>query len=135
MTPRQSFILLFGLLCFLSCSSSKPTTTATSTNVKEELDEKNRINLSLLDRLVQKPGIIRRNGVPVLAKTSNSFSSSGTQEPLYILDGYEIGNSFSSLNEAVKSYNVKTIKVLSSADANMYGTRAANGVIVVTTYK
>lgn len=127
-------ILLFVITGLPSCNSSKQTTSS-KMNVKEELDEKNRANFSLLDRLVQLPGIIRRNGVPVLAKTSNSFSSSGTQEPLYILDGYEIGNSFASLNEVVKSFNVKTVKVLSSADANMYGTRAANGVIVVTTYK
>lgn len=129
-----SFIILLVVTGSLSCSSYQKTTTS-KTNVKEELDQKNRTNLSLLDRLVELPGVIRRNGVPVLSKTSNSFSSSATQEPLYILDGYELGNSFSSLNEAVKSFNVKTIKVLSSADANRYGTRAANGVIVVTTYK
>ncbi|WP_419213426.1 TonB-dependent receptor plug domain-containing protein [Maribacter sp. X9] len=126
-------VLLINTLSF-SCSSSKQTTTSHS-NFKEELDEKNRTNLSLLDRLVQLPGIIKRNGVPVFTKSSGSFGSSETQQPLYILDGYEIGNSFSSLNEAVKSFNVKKIIVLSSADAGMYGTRAANGVIVITTYK
>ncbi|TLP71198.1 TonB-dependent receptor plug domain-containing protein [Maribacter sp. ACAM166] len=118
----------------LSCSSAQKTIIDKPT-IREELDEKNRSNFTLLERISQMPGIIKRNGIPVLSKTSNSFSSTGTQEPLYILDNYEIGNSFSSLNEAVKSFNIKKMKILSSSDAAMYGTRASNGVIVVTTYK
>ena len=135
MKYRSLFIaILLGIGLSFSCSSSKQTTTSHS-NFKEELDEKNRTNLSLLDRLVKLPGIIKKNGVPVLAKSSNSFNAAVTQEPLYILDGYVIGNSFASLNEAVKSFNVKKIRVLSSADAGIYGSRAANGVIVITTYQ
>lgn len=131
----RSILLLFIIsTTIISCGSSQKSTT-TKSNIKEELEEKNRTNFTLLQRLSQMPGIVSRNGVPVLTKTSNSFSNTGTQEPLYILDGYEIGNSFSSLNEAVKSFNVKNIKILSSADAAMYGTRASNGVIVITTYK
>lgn len=127
------FLFVFATLS-ISCSSTKSTSTTSKRDIKTELDEKNRTNFSLLERILQMPGVINRNGVPVFSKTSNSFNATSTQEPLYILDGYEIGNSFSSLNEAVKSFNVKKIKILSSSDAAMYGTRASNGVIVVTTY-
>ncbi|WP_405379713.1 TonB-dependent receptor plug domain-containing protein [Maribacter sp. LLG6340-A2] len=134
MNYKAIIFTLFITATLISCGSSQKTTSEKS-NIKAELDEKNRTNFTLLERIIQMPGIINRNGKPVFAKTSNSFSNTGTQEPLYILDGYELGNSFSSLNEAVKSFNVKKIRILSSADAAMYGTRAANGVIIVTTYK
>lgn len=134
MNYRAILFILVLATTIISCGSSQKTT-ADKSNIKEELEEKNRTNFTLLERVTQMPGIINRNGVPVFTKTSNSFSSTGTQEPLYILDGYELGNSFSSLNEAVKSFNVKKIKILSSADAAMYGTRASNGVIIITTYK
>ncbi|TVZ16392.1 TonB-dependent receptor [Maribacter sp. MAR_2009_72] len=134
MDKRTLYYLLVVMMTLNSCGSSQNTITKKG-NVAEELDEKNRTNFTLLERISKMPGIVSRNGVPVLSKTSNSFSNQGRQEPLYILDGYEIGTSFASVNEAVDSFNVKKIRILTSAEAGMYGSRASNGVIIITTYK
>lgn len=72
--------------------------------------------------------------MPIINKTSNSFASGGSQEPLYVLNNQIIGNSFHSINELIDSYNVKKIVILSGADAAGYGTQGANGVIKITSY-
>lgn len=114
-----------------SCNSSK-TASGTNTDLKKELNEKNRGNVSLLDRIRRKPGIVIRGGVPILNKASNSFSA-GNPEPLYVLNSYVVGSSFRSVNQLVDNFNVKEVKVLAGAEASEYGSRGANGVIIITT--
>lgn len=81
-------------------------------------------------------------------------SITGSNQPLYVVDGVPINNSFSSGNATENSMNVnakvdfgnsaadinpadiETISVLKGAAAsNLYGSRAANGVIMITTKK
>ncbi len=63
-----------------------------------------------------------------------SSSLYGNNEPLYILDGVPYqpgpGGSLSGINP----YDIESIKVLKdAADITMYGSRGANGVIVIKT--
>ncbi|HYQ59225.1 MAG TPA: TonB-dependent receptor plug domain-containing protein, partial [Draconibacterium sp.] len=79
-------------------------------------------------------------------------SITGSNQPLYVVDGVPINNSYSSGNATENSMNVnakvdfgnsasdinpadiETISVLKGAAAsNLYGSRAANGVIMITT--
>ncbi|WP_071146265.1 SusC/RagA family TonB-linked outer membrane protein [Bacteroides ihuae] len=71
--------------------------------------------------------------------------NSDSQEPLYVIDGYiypndmKVGNSSENLGAA--AFNnldpsvIESISVLKDAAAAVYGARAANGVILVTTKK
>ncbi len=127
------FVFFFSVCMVSSCKSSKSTSNVTS-ELNEDLNKKNRGNVTLLDQIRRKPGIIIRNGVPILNKAANSFSSNSVQEPLYVLNSYVVGSSFRSINELVDNFNVKEIKVLSGPDASEYGSRGANGVIKITTY-
>ncbi|MGJ8715677.1 MAG: hypothetical protein ACSHXG_11285 [Maribacter stanieri] len=122
-----------AIILMVSCSATN-TSKSDNTSLDTELREKNRANLSLLQRIRQKPGVILQNNVPVLNKTTNSFDSGGNQEPLYVLNNQVIGNSFNSVNELIDSYNVKKIIILSGADAASYGTQGSNGVIKITSY-
>jgi TonB-linked SusC/RagA family outer membrane protein len=57
------------------------------------------------------------------------FSSFGNNEPLYVIDGVPNGN-LSSLNPN----DIESMQVLKdAASASVYGARASNGVIIVTT--
>ena len=70
---------------------------------------------------------------------------STAQQPLFVIDGYiypndiKIGNSTQNLGaEAFNNLDpseVESISVLKDASAAVYGARAANGVILVTTKK
>lgn len=125
---------VFVLLVLSSCSSTKSTNNS-ETNLAEELNQKNSISMTLLQRMQQKPGILIRNGVPVLQKALNSQSGFGNPEPLYILDGQTMGNSFNSINDLVDNAMVKKIEVLFGPSAAGYGAQAGKGVIKITTLK
>lgn len=80
-------------------------------------------------------------------RDTNSLKSVGSQaqEPLFVIDGYiypndmKVGNSTQNLgSEAFNNLDpseVESITVLKDASAAVYGARAANGVILVTTKK
>jgi TonB-linked SusC/RagA family outer membrane protein len=58
-------------------------------------------------------------------------SISGNNDPLYIIDGFQGGNP-ADLN----AYDIESIEVLKDASATaIYGSRGANGVILITTKK
>ncbi|OJZ01224.1 SusC/RagA family TonB-linked outer membrane protein [Sphingobacterium sp. 40-24] len=98
--------------------------------------------------------IVQSSGVPgsgfqVQIRGKNSLRSDGNN-PLYIVDGVPIGNevktfgftsailpmsSISPLN-SINPNDIESIEVLKDADATaIYGSRGANGVILVTTKK
>ena len=82
-------------------------------------------------------------------RTSGLFSEIGStsQEPLYVIDGYvypndmTVGKGGTSENLGATAFNnldpssIESISVLKDASAAVYGARAANGVILVTTKK
>ncbi len=68
-------------------------------------------------------GTVRIRGI-------GSFNSG--QDPLYVIDGMPTTQTLNSLNSA----DIESIQVLKdAASASIYGSRAANGVIIITTKK
>lgn len=69
-------------------------------------------------------------GVAPSIRVRGTGSISADNEPLVIIDGFPITGGLSSINTA----DVKSIEILKdAASAAIYGSRAANGVIMVTT--
>lgn len=132
---KLAYLLGFTLILdTVGCSSTKKKET-TSMNVEQELEQKNRGQVSLLTRIRQLPGVSLKNGVPVINKASNTLNSRDFGEPLYVLNGQVIGNSFSRIDELVDSFNVKKIEVVAGPDASFYGAQGAKGVIKITTFQ
>ena len=82
------------------------------------------------------PGMtVTTNGSPIGTGTVRirgigSFNSS--QDPLYIVDGVPTNNALNSLN----TNDIESMQVLKdAASASIYGSRASNGVIIITTKK
>lgn len=80
------------------------------------------------------PGVtITNNGSPsgtatIRVRGIGSFNSS--QEPLYIVDGVPLTSAMNTFN----SNDIESMQVLKdAASASIYGSRAANGVIIITT--
>ena len=75
------------------------------------------------------------NGQPgstpaIQIRGNGSFSSSS--EPLYVVDGVQFGGDLSSLN----SNDIESLTILKdAASTSLYGSRAANGVVLITTKK
>ncbi len=126
-------VLPVCLSIFLASCGSSGHTTASQPSVKESLENQNRIGISLLNQIRRMPGITIRNGVPVFTKSTHDISIGSPIEPLYILNGYPVGNSFADVDQLVDNVNVEKIEALTDTEASFYGSRAANGVILITT--
>ncbi len=126
------FLVVLAVTTLVSCGTAKDNSGAS--NLNEELSEKNRGQIPLLTKIRQLPGISLQNGVPVVVKAAAITSQYDNSEPLYVLNGQIIGNSFRSIDQIVDNFNVKKIKLLTGPDASIYGTQGAKGVIEITTF-
>lgn len=85
------------------------------------------------------------SGVRILIRGVNSLSASGNNQPLFVVDGVPINNSYSDpgayggmdYGNAASDINpsdVESISILKGASAAaLYGSRAVNGVVLITT--
>lgn len=94
--------------------------------------------LSSLDKILEGRIVGYQDG-----KIRGTTSMNGLTTPLYVIDGFPIENTkfnqYFSLEENLPNLNledIETITVLKDAAASsIYGARAANGVVVITTKK
>lgn len=61
----------------------------------------------------------------------NSFNLS--TEPLFVLDGQVMSGGYASIYASVAVPDIDNINVLKGSEASLYGSRGANGVIVINT--
>lgn len=120
-----------------SKTATKAKTTTSSITVGAETLE-NRPNISVLNSIQgTAPGIVvnSASGSPGSGKFNilirGASSLNGSTDPLYVIDGViTSGSQFRNLN----SYDIETFSILKDAQATaIYGNRAANGVVVITT--
>lgn len=120
-----------------SKTATKAKTTSSSVTVGAETLE-NRPNISVLNSIQgTAPGIVINSGsgspgsgkFNILIRGMSSLN--GSRDPLYVVDGViTSGSQFRNLN----SYDIETFSILKDAQATaIYGNRAANGVVVITT--
>lgn len=152
---RLIIVFIAALTCvgLFGCSSSSPTrtveeetvndgyskqkesesTSATSTVTPSEQDKDYATDLSdLLQGHASGVQVSRTNGgVRVLVRGPNSFNASNS--PLYVVDGVPVSTGANGV-VPVNPRDVKSITVLKDASATgIYGSRGANGVIVIET--
>lgn len=71
-------------------------------------------------------------GSPISVRVRGTNSIQGSNEPLYVIDGFPYSNNPTLLNNA----DIESIEVLKDASATaIYGSRGANGVVLITTKK
>lgn len=83
----------------------------------------------------QFPGVtLQRNpggGVRINIQGATSFH--GSTEPLYVVDGMSIMPGPNGTLSFLNTKDIQSIEVLKGASASVYGSRGANGVILITT--
>lgn len=81
---------------------------------------------------VQVTSVSGEPGAPASIRIRGGNSIQGDNEPLWVIDGTIVGQNF-NLN-TINSNDIESIDILKDASAvSIYGTRGANGVILVTT--
>lgn len=91
---------------------------------------------SLADYLQNVPGVNvsgSGNSAYITIRGISSFNT--TNEPLYVIDGHSVGNSYVEANRIVTPEDIDYVRVLKGPDASIYGVRGANGVIEIVTKK
>ena len=127
-------LVLLGFALTTSCGASKSTNSGPS-DIQKSMDDRNSNVIPLITRIRRIPGVTVENGVPIFIKRQNTMQAGGRAEPLYVVDGLIVGNSYRAVKDLVLPVDVESIKGLSGADASFYGARGANGVIIITTKK
>jgi TonB-dependent SusC/RagA subfamily outer membrane receptor len=72
-------------------------------------------------------------GGRIIVRIRGTTSINGSNAPLYVVDGKAVKAAPGGALPSVNPYAVESIRVLKGPAASAYGSRGANGVIVVTT--
>jgi TonB-dependent SusC/RagA subfamily outer membrane receptor len=86
--------------------------------------------------MAKVPGILvsRTPGGSISIRIRSGSSVNGYGEPLYVVDGITILPQADGALEGINPYDIASIEVLKdAASMSMYGSRGANGVIVIKT--
>uniref|UniRef100_UPI003594371A SusC/RagA family TonB-linked outer membrane protein n=1 Tax=Persicitalea sp. TaxID=3100273 RepID=UPI003594371A len=68
-------------------------------------------------------------GAPISVRIRGTNSIVGSNEPLYVIDGFPVSSA-----EVINNSSIKSIEILKDASAiAIYGSRASNGVVLITT--
>ena len=152
----KHLFLLVAVFYIFGCSGSKTSTNAqqdgpkvvdtgygealakdvNQSNVMVNPNENEPANVSLGDMIRRLPGVQvmgRGNNLSIKVSGAESFMS-GT-DPLFVVNGTAIGTNYATVASTLHPNDVKSISVLKGPDAAIYGTRGANGVILIRTNK
>ncbi len=100
-------------------------------------DETHTQHMTRVEELLERiPGVRvtpRGDGTyAVVVRGSTSLSAASQSDPLFVIDGVPVSDGVGVLN-AIAPQDVERIDVLKDSEASIYGSRAANGVILVRT--
>ncbi|MBK6947663.1 MAG: TonB-dependent receptor plug domain-containing protein [Haliscomenobacter sp.] len=118
-------------------TTRKEALTGSVTSIKSEAIAKRPINNVTTVLEGAAPGVVTQtaNGQPgsgISVRIRGFGSINATQDPLYVLDGVPYTGGTSNINPD----DVESISILKDASATaLYGSRAANGVVIITTKK
>ncbi|MFK7935302.1 MAG: TonB-dependent receptor plug domain-containing protein [Saprospiraceae bacterium] len=97
--------------------------------------EVNNGNLTLADYLRRIPGVqVRGSGTNASVTVRGGGSMGGSNSPLYVIDGSQVGNDYGGVASQVDPNDIKSVRVLKDASAtSAYGMQGSSGVIVIKT--
>lgn len=112
-----------------------PADNTNQSNIMVHPNKNQPTNMDLTDMIRKLPGVRIQGGRGASAQITvggpSSFISDTT--PLFVVNGTSVGNDFSMVYNTVRPQDVVSMSVLKGSDATIYGTRGANGVIVIRT--
>lgn len=122
------------VLTVLGCSKNNAAYQVNNPDPRNSVEiGQNNKTLSLKDYLIRLPNLYWDQNRIMLKETS-SITSQG--EPLYVIDGTNVGKSYSAVEGLIDPNDIKSVRVLSSAsETSFYGLNGVNGVILIKSKK
>lgn len=138
-----ALLSMFCFVCLLSCTATKDnfreTQTVSEADQSNTSNESSELNIPL-EQYLRKISGLRITGAGSNAKVeiqgiSNTSLISG-KNPLFVLDGRNVGTNLGSVSQLVQTNQIKSVQVLKTAsETSFYGVQGASGVIVIKTKK
>ena len=154
---KKAYLLLIAMAALLmACNTHKGFVSSPSQNQDPKVDlgytyansdihagsastlkTKNEVG-SLSEFMRKVPGLLvygnGQNATIRVRAVTNSFY--GNNDPLFIIDGTRVGNSFSTVAGMLSAGEVERVTVLKDpSDTGIYGFAGSNGVIIIRTKK
>jgi TonB-dependent SusC/RagA subfamily outer membrane receptor len=146
-------IVLISVFTLLSCSSNRNITQSDAGEPKivdrgyDQVLEKDATkktgtvkpnenapsNRTLADMIRSLPGVTvtgSDDNPRIIVGGMGSFSNN---EPLFVINGSAVGLNFAQIAASINPNEITSVSVLKGSDAAIYGTRGANGVILIRT--
>jgi TonB-dependent starch-binding outer membrane protein SusC len=145
MTPStlsDRLVPIFAAALLAACTSSKGPETApapgTSSSISGDQIQQQAPGGDPIEKLLmnRSPGVWvgRASDGSIAVRIRGGTSLMGNNEPLYILDGSPFIPGPAGSLTGINPYDIESIKVLKDpAELSMYGSRGANGVIIIKT--
>ena len=147
------FIVLISVFTFWSCSTNRNMTQsdASEPNIVDrgydqvlekdapkktgtvKPNENAPSNRTLADMIRGLPGVTvtgSDDNLRILVRGMGSFSNN---DPLFVINGSAVGLNFAQIAASINPNEITSVSVLKGSDAAIYGTRGANGVILIRT--
>jgi len=109
---------------------------ANQSNIMVDANKDKPSNLSLNEMILRLPGVRLQSGRGAYARfivTGSASSFVSDTSPLFVVNGQVMGTDYSNVYTLVNPREVVSLSVLKGSDATLYGTRGANGVILIRT--
>ena len=130
------FLVVAGGITLISCSTTKKGKSGAEAGTYEKPKRDYKGQRQLVDYLRTSPGVeIRGDLSNPLIIIRGIKSMSGDNNPLYVIDGVIIGNSYAQAASAADRFMIESVSVLPPPRSARYGARGQNGVIEITTRK
>lgn len=127
---NNSLLIICCMMCIMGLSSCY---TSSGLNPEKSIEE-NVTYYNLAERLRTMSGIqVLGNGddVNVVIRGIQSFGAD--PNPIYVVDGLNMGRSYRAVNAAIDVNQIKRLRILKSkSETAIYGEQGNNGVILIT---
>ena len=121
-------VLLIAVFIVSSCNTSKQLASPDRQSNKVDYSGKR----ELIDYLRGTAGVeVRGSGTDLLILIRGVKSMTTDNNPLYIVDGVNMGRSYESAAAAANTFEIERVNVITPPRAGKYGSQGQNGVIEV----
>lgn len=132
------FLIVAMAFFVFACGSSKPVASSGAQSINEDKKINNTVEVTDKDKALTLSNYLRR--IPGLQVTGNRVivrgMAAGNERPLFLVDGRNVGNDFSSVQSLIDPNDIKSVQVLkTAAETSIYGLQGSGGVIKITTKK
>ncbi len=132
-TTSLCFILLLSSCSQKTTAASQQNGASSSTGKTDPTDPQILDPINPLEAYLQRTSGVNFNGTgdnaTVTIRGVNSFG--GNTGPLFVLNGTDVGQNYSTVAAMVRGMQIKSVAVLKGSDASIYGVRGSGGVIVI----